>query len=71
MSIEQAINKLSKGYAGLTAGRPSRSLNDEFKRLNKKHGKKTFQKPCLGAEFCDNLLCDHKYAPKGASTAAG
>jgi hypothetical protein len=43
----------------------SRSLADEYKRLNKKHGKKVFQKPCSGAGSCDNLLCDHKYAPRG------
>ncbi|KUJ16028.1 uncharacterized protein LY89DRAFT_735172 [Mollisia scopiformis] len=45
-----------------------RSLAEEFKKLNKRHGKKSYQKACGGVGKCDNALCDHRYAVGGSGS---
>ncbi|KAL5322080.1 hypothetical protein ACEPPN_010049 [Leptodophora sp. 'Broadleaf-Isolate-01'] len=54
--------------ASNTDTRPS--LTSQYNAMTTKRGKRFFPKACEGAAKCKNLLCEHKFAPIGALTAA-
>ncbi|KAE8453848.1 hypothetical protein EG329_007624 [Mollisiaceae sp. DMI_Dod_QoI] len=66
MESKEIAAALSRLETTSNAPSGTRSLRDEYKRLNKKHGSKVFQRPCPGAAKCSNLLCDHRLAPAGS-----